>query len=125
MGPDDSKVKVTEREVVPEIRERRNLMKRQAIVGALLTAGISAALVSAPSAAATEQQYLRDLAANGVYAHDGTVTTLLQWGYEVCTDQRIGRAPATSMRNVYFADENTLTFSAAEALVYAALTELC
>lgn len=99
--------------------------KRLAVLvlfGGLLAGGT--VTVAAP-AHADEISYLQVLASYGMFPKDDDYRTLLRWGYEVCADAQIGRTVGTSINNVYYAPQNTISLYQAQKLVESALIYLC
>lgn len=104
----------------------KTTMKRAVLVIiAPMVVAIGLLFTAPPQAHADEISYLQVLASYGIYPTDDDYQTLLTWGYEVCTDARIGRSVQTSINNVYGAPENHLSWAGARKMVEAALIYLC
>lgn len=100
-------------------------MKRTlAAVAATVSLSLGALISPAP-AHADEASFINDLVGYGVVANNGTISSLLWWGYAVCGDGRIGRTTQQSTDNIYYYPNNNLTYAQAREVVMAAYTFLC
>jgi hypothetical protein len=106
-------------------------MKKQAIVGGLLAAGVSAALLGAGPAHADstgEVAYVNDLASVGVTNSHGA-QAMVNNGNAICRELRAGMSPSYEASTIYNGTNgwpaNNLTQVQSNRMVTFAMQDLC
>ena len=93
-------------------------------VGVMLMLSVGSVSGSAP-AVADELSYLNTVSRMGVAPNDGNYVTILRWGYAVCADKSMWVPLDTTVNNLVWAPENSITYEQATGLAIAANTYLC